>query len=212
MLVTISGPDGSGKTTQIIAIKQECVKRRLKPYLLWLRIGYTPIFSLTKGFMRKGLSGRLPQAGHSEKRSRMLRNRSIRRIWLACSLIDLVFVTAVYVRIKLWLGYTVICDRWIWDSMIDLTLYHGCTEIDVARISRLIAFLAVKPKTSFLLSLPFEIAMARSSQKDEPFPDTYDVRRKRHYLYDSVSSGVDLIVIDATRRVEEVTSEVVAMV
>ena len=95
VVVSFSGPDGSGKSTQIDLLSRELERKGAKPVVLWMRLGYTPGMNLTKSLLRKLLGRKLPTPGPSAKRNEMMGSSRIRRVWLVASAADLLFTSAV---------------------------------------------------------------------------------------------------------------------
>ena len=52
-LISFSGVDCSGKSTQISAVIDRMRQRGERPFYIWLRVGYTPLFSALKDVMRR---------------------------------------------------------------------------------------------------------------------------------------------------------------
>ena len=52
LLISFSGPDGSGKTTQIELLKTQLEAMGHKPIIFWTRLGNTPGFELAKKILR----------------------------------------------------------------------------------------------------------------------------------------------------------------
>ena len=51
MLVTFSGCDGAGKSTQILELMKAAKENNLSTTFVWSRGGYTPIFQFVKGLL-----------------------------------------------------------------------------------------------------------------------------------------------------------------
>lgn len=210
-IIAFSGPDGSGKSTQIDLLKKELERRGFEPVVLWTRLGYTPGFEKAKALLRATMGRKLPGRGASPKRDAMMGRASVRTLWLAGAIADLLFTAAIRVRLETFRGRPVICDRWVWDSFIDRRLYHqGAPWID-AIIGPLFKALGAKPQLAFLLNLPYEEAKRRSEKKEEPFPDAPEVRAARHAEYEAMAADPRFVVLDATRPPEVIAAEIAAL-
>ncbi|MDA2912109.1 hypothetical protein MYX04_14415, partial [Nitrospiraceae bacterium AH_259_D15_M11_P09] len=52
----------------------------------------------------------------------MFRRPAIRRLWVILALLDLLRIYGVQVRLWQILGRPVLCDRYVWDSWLDLAI------------------------------------------------------------------------------------------
>jgi hypothetical protein len=129
-LIVFSGMDGAGKSTQIELLLERLRREGRNPVYLWSRGGYTPLFEKLKSLLRR-LPGRaVPPSGHNPARAQAFGKGWVRRTWLVLALLDLLRVYGVQVR---WLrrrGRPVVCDRYVWDTLIDFLLtflhrFHG---------------------------------------------------------------------------------------
>jgi len=211
-VVSFSGPDGSGKSTQIELLRAELERRGTRPVVLWMRLGYTPGFDRAKSLVRKALGRKLPKPGASPQRERMMGRSSIRRAWLAAAIADLLFTSAVRVRLEAWRGRSVICDRYVWDSLVDRKMYFPDDAWVDSIVEPFFALVGKKPSAAVLLALPFEEALRRSEAKDEPFPDTRERRAARHAEYEALARGTRFTVVDATRTPDEIAAEIASLV
>ena len=124
-LISLSGIDGAGKSSQIRSI-QKYYKKRNQPFVyLWTRGGNTSGIEMLKVFSRKVAGKRLPPSGHSNQRDQILKKKWIQKVWLTLAIIDLMRIYAVNIRWKLWRGTIVICDRYLWDTLIDFKIVNS---------------------------------------------------------------------------------------
>ncbi|MFT5155067.1 MAG: thymidylate kinase, partial [Planctomycetota bacterium] len=138
LLICLSGIESSGKSTQLKRLMEYAHAQGLHPFYLWTRPGYTRNLEACKRFIRS-----LKSIGRSRGNDEASRSQSLgslapgrqqrdyprrakgfdsalgRRFWLALSLIDLIIVYGVQVRYWLWRGQTVVCDRYLWDGLVD---------------------------------------------------------------------------------------------
>ena len=181
-LVIFSGLDGSGKSTQINLLKTQIVSSNGNCKVFWARIGYTDRFEYLKSFIRKNIKNDIPP-GKSEKRNRIFENKLFFFIWINLALFDLIILWGIIQRYYLFFNYTIICDRYIVDSEIDLKL--NFPEFDYKRniLWRLLILLLPKKQQGFCLWIDPNLSLARSKLKDEPFPDDVKTLKSRLLLY-----------------------------
>src|SRR2546425_10268437 len=98
-LVTFSGLDGAGKSTQIDLLRARRGARGLETTVVWVRGGYTPILCRLKSLARRAAGRHLPPPGPGEQRRAALGRPWLRRAWLVAALVDLAWLVVVRVRI-----------------------------------------------------------------------------------------------------------------
>lgn len=210
-IIALSGIDGAGKSTQLEKAKAYYESMGRETITLWTRGGYTPGINLLKTLSRKFAGKKLPPSGNSPQREQMIGKKWIQKIWLTIAILDLIWIYGV--RIRLWQqqGKTVICDRYLWDTLIDFTILFPHIEIQNWMLWKLLVYTAPRPQTQFLLMIPLELSEKRCAQKYEPFPDTPARRHRRYALYQASSTKFGWKTIDSTRPVEDVFSEIRSM-
>jgi thymidylate kinase len=211
-LFIFSGIDCSGKSTQIKLLDKWLCAEGAYPRYRWVRVGYTPLLSRAKATARLLLGKkRLPQ-GDSLQRETFMRSGWCRRLWLYLAIADLGFETAIYIRWLRLLGHTVVCDRYLLDSEIDLAMNFPEDGVSKWRSWKLVKRLAVRPDQAFLLQLSFEESLRRSDEKTEPFPENEVRRRQRANLYDIACKAGPWTVLDARRPIAELQKEVLCRI
>lgn len=209
-MISFSGLDGAGKSTQIAKLSNYFESKRLRHTYFWSRGGYTPGISFFKQLLRKSSSNLVPAtAGPSKKRDDAFKNTYIKKLWLTLSMIDLTFYYAIVLRFKKLLGFKIICDRYIIDTEIDFTLNFPDQKVERWWIWRLFKIVSPKPKHHFVLTIPVEESVRRSKLKNEPFPDSpqvLEIRLKKYLEYAHNNKYVHHI--DGLRNIEEVANEI----
>ena len=128
--IVFSGLDCSGKSTQIELLNNSFKARNQKSLVFWSRGGYTPGFQKLKDVLRMFSRNKLPKSGNSPKRDKAFSNPLIRRIWLIIAMIDLFYYYVIYLRFKYFVGYNIICDRYLMDTNIDFKLAYPQDSTD----------------------------------------------------------------------------------
>ena len=180
-LISFSGIDSSGKSTYIKYLVNEFEQQRIKYKVIWSRGGYTSGFEILKNFLRLILGKRLPQSGVSEKRTKMLSSKKISNVWYTIAMIDLIRLYTIAFRIYKILGYTIICDRYIWDTYVDFTF--GYKDMLNKRLWKILEKCYRKPDISFYFFISPEESLKRSIEKNEPFADSIERRIERVEIY-----------------------------
>ena len=208
-LIVFSGLDGAGKSTQIEFLKERLIVEGQHPVYLWIRGGYTPIFNVLKSFLRR-LSGKkaLPPAGHSKQREQILANPRVRNLWLFVAMVDLLWLLGVQIRWLRWRGRIVICDRYLWDTLVDFRLNYPNDNIENGLMWRLLAGMTPKPNAAFLLLVPVDESVRRSDIKGEPYRDPPEVLAQRLAQYQALSSNGRWQVLDGRDPVSKLADKV----
>jgi thymidylate kinase len=210
MIITFSGTDGSGKSTQIEILMSEFIRQGFRVKYVWSRGGYTPLFSALKKILRILTAKRLPNEGNSSSRDELLKNKSVSGVWLTIATLDLLMFYGVYVRIMSWFGMVVVCDRYIEDTLIDFKRNFPDTFDDQSFLWRLLVLFIPRPNQSFLLFVPVDVSLIRSKMKGEPFPDTPETLafRLKAYLDESIFPSDKYHKIDCQKSIEIIQTEI----
>jgi len=207
-LVSFSGVDGAGKSTQIEQLEQHFRAGGQRVVRCWARGGYTPLFALAKKVMRRTARSRLPGPGHGPGRDRAMARAWVRRLWLTAAILDLILLWCFAVRWWRLTGRAVICDRYLADSKIDFRLNFPAEQVERWRLWHLLEKLAPTPEVAFIMLLPVEESLRRCRAKDEPFTDSPERFRERLAEYTALADRGAVVVLDAQRPVESLALEI----
>ena len=205
-MISFSGIDCSGKSTQINLLVKELEKKGKRCEVIWSRGGYTPGIEWIKKMIRGGKeSSRQEHVAQSQK---VNENPKKRKLLFLASLMDLWRFYTISLRLK-GIGKTIICDRYIWDTYIDFKMKYPEYDFEHGFWWRLTLKTMVKPKPSFCLFIPAEMSVYRSTLKDEPFPEPIEVRQERIDWYmRELKNKRWQYEIDATKSIDEVYSDI----
>lgn len=206
-MISFSGIDCSGKSTQINLLCKEYDQKGIKYQVIWSRGGYTPGIEKVKKLIRGGKSSsREEHVAHSNE---VNENPKKRKILFIAALMDLWLYYSVVIRVKELMGTKIICDRYIWDTYIDFKMKYPEYDYEKGFWWRLTLKTMLKPDPSFVLFIPAEESMRRSDLKDEPFPEPIEVRDERIKRYiEEVGKGRWQHRIDATKSIDEVYQQI----
>jgi len=209
LLIAFSGIDSSGKSTQIENIVDFYVNTGKKVKIIWSRGGYTPIFHGFKSIIRKIIPNSLPAPGESKQRDKTLNKKWVRLLWLEIALFDMIILYCCYFRLLKVFGYTVIADRYLWDTYIDYKLKLPKENFDRNILWKILVYLSPRPDLSLLLTVPVQESLRRSILKKEPFSENLNQRKKRLDLYkDLIEKGKWHYIIDGMKPIDEVWSNI----
>jgi len=206
-LITFSGVDGCGKSTQIGLLTRRLREDGKTPVVAWYRPGYSRLLDETRRYLRRTLRS-FPAPGPSAARDRTFKRPAVRWAWLSAALTDALLHHALFVRTELARKGVVLADRWVWDATIDLQLRFPELGVGLERWMSWTAALAPRAEVSFLLSVSDRIADERQRGKHEPFPDSAPTAAARRQMYRQLAKNSNLTLIDADRNKETVHQDI----
>ncbi len=207
-MISFSGIDCGGKSTQIEKVKQflDAEKKRCK--VIHSRGGYTPMLECFKNLIRSDKGGSAET--HTQYREAVHGSPQKRKLLLWLSILDLGLYYGVWFRLVELFGKTILADRYFWDSCIDFRMKYPEFDFESWKVWKFAKAIYLKPKHSLIYTIPAELSMYRSTLKDEPWPEPVEVRRDR---IDRYMKEIELNrwqhVIDATGTIEEVYEETI---
>ncbi len=208
LLVTFSGLDGAGKTTQIELLRSRLEREGRPTRYLWSRGGYTPGFEALKAFARRLLKRKLPPPGDNPDRTRALESGGVRRVWLLIALLDLILLYGVAVRWWRWRGEVVVCDRYLWDTLVDFRQNFPGDAVERSFLWRTLTRVAPRPDLAVLLVVPTDVSVRRAEEKDDPFPAPPPVVAWRREQYLELAEEKDWLVLDGRRDRADIASTI----
>jgi dTMP kinase len=207
-LICFTGMDGTGKTTLSKNLVKSLKEREIECKYVYARL--TPIIS--KPFMWIGrlifLRGKNMFENYSDyantKRTAMEHNSILSMIYQQILLFDYFFQVFFKVKIPLIFSKNIVCDRYIYDTVItDLSVdmnYSRDKVIDM--LDNLLRFFP-EPDTTFLIDVPEEIAYQRKN--DTP---SIEYLRERRGIYLNVGNKYKMVILDGTKKLEELQCEI----
>lgn len=209
MLISFSGLDCAGKSTQIDLLQEYLRGKGLPVAMIWSRGGYTPGIEGMKNVIRGGKS-KAPEERTAEERKAMMeaKPRGGKLLpWL--SILDLVFYWGIGFRKKSKGNNILICDRYYWDTYIDFSIKFPKYKFSKWLVWKLMTACYRKPDVSFVLTVTPEESMRRSELKFEPFPESKEKREIRLNLYlQEIKNGRWQYEIDCMRPIESIQEEI----
>lgn len=208
MLITLSGIDGSGKSTQIQRLEDTLRSDGLRTYRFWLRPGYSQELDALRALVRRVAARSLPTADEREAREAAFQKPGVNHAWVFMALLDLLFQYGLKLRALLQRYDVVICDRYLIDAELDFILRFPELRAQMNTALRLFHFGLPNPDLSLLLMIPFDEMESRLALKNEPFPEPPEGRRIRWQHYARLVDTPEFTTINAAEDIESVHSSI----
>lgn len=207
MFICITGIDGVGKTTHVNLLLEHLQEKGIKCQYKWLRFHH--YFSLPLlAFCRVAGYTRVSTLGGSQKCSyhEFYKSRIISTIYPWILLTDTVLSTTFKVYIPMLFGTTIVCDRFVYDTLIDLAVATKDSEIHSKLVGKLFMKLIPHNGRFIMLTLDKQTLLSRRPElKDDA---TFD---ERYRLYQIFTDVFDLDLVENTGFMKDVNNSVKQM-
>jgi thymidylate kinase len=204
MIVSLSGIDCSGKSTQLERLGTALTERGHRVRHVWFRPGYSELIGVLRRQVRRVRPSALPTSDQPQARARAFSKPGVRRAWVAVGTLDTLLSLGARVRWLSLRGYTVLCDRYVEDAILDLTLRFPDLVDPDGRLRQTLVRACPRPDAAILLTLSREEVAARALAKAEPFEDPPEIRERRYDAYMAMAAQGRFTVIDAEQPIEAV--------
>jgi len=169
MLVTLSGIDGCGKSTQAQALQTAFETCHLQAQVVWTRGGSSAWLGwFTRRAKRHGPaaqdSAQQPTTAEAriEARKQGFRSPRARWGWSWLTTVELLWQYAWRVAWPLWRGRVVICDRYAYDALADWAAYFDDAAVGKRLAARVLHACSPRPRLAYWLDVAPAEARARS--------------------------------------------------
>lgn len=207
MVVSFSGIDGAGKTTQITLLEEYCKAHGIQYTKKWSKARGTPGIMFLKNLVRrdKGMS----TEGQLEYREQVYKSGWKRKLLLTASLWDLCWYWGIYFRILRKKCPLLILDRYIWDTYVEVSTEFGIDNLKDRLLWKLVVAVAMKPDKGIILTIPPEESLRRDLLKGEITTDSLEFKTNKISIYQMLMAENRWnVVLDATNTVEETFSQI----
>ena len=177
MLISFSGIDSAGKTTQIQLLCEYCKTHNIRVKKVWSKARGTPGVLLLKALVRRDKKMNVEEK--MEYRKNVFQNPKKQKLLYIASMLDLCWYWGIYYRILGWFEEVLICDRYLWDTYVELNQDFPCINIDRSRLWKIVKLLTPKPQVSFVFVIPAEVSLARDHQKNASDIENVEVKKKK---------------------------------
>lgn len=207
MIISFSGIDSAGKSTQIRLLEHYLNNKGIKYIKKWGKIRGTPGIILLKSLVRK--DKHMTHNNQKEYRNAVYSSRLKQHVLFYLSIIDFIFYFGFYYRLINLFYRFVICDRYLWDSYIEAKTEFTLIDIDRSLLWKLAKIIVPKPRHSFILTIPPEVSKQRDICKKDPTIDGIEMKILKIRLYNNlINQNRWNHVLDGMLSIEEIHARI----
>lgn len=209
MVVSFSGIDGAGKTTQINLLIDYCKKKHINYVYKWSKARGTPGIMFLKELVRR--DKKMDQEEKLEHREAVFKSNWKRNLLFIGSMLDLCWYWGIYFRIIKRKYELVILDRYIWDTYVEVSREFQIDKLDKKILWRFVHLVALVPDRQILLTIPAEESLRRDILKEEITTDGLSFKEAKLCSYDKLKNkGCWNVELDAMKSIEETHEMILA--
>lgn len=207
MIVSFSGIDSAGKTTQLDLLCDYFDKNGISYLKKWSKARGTPGVIFLKGLVRK--DKKYSEEEKTEYRDAFFRNPKKEKMLFIASMLDLCWYWGIYYRLLNLTHRYVVCDRYLWDTDVELKFDFPDIDIDRSALWKFVRKIAAKPKTSFVFFVPAEVSLERDRKKEAAGIEDIELKRQKIDAYHVLAEkGCWTDIMDGMQSVSELHSQV----
>jgi thymidylate kinase len=206
LLVTLSGIDGSGKTSHAQALFDAFAASGVHAIGMTSRIGrLTPLRLLIAWVQHRRSGGGAPPSSPRDTAERHWKGWKL-TLWAIATVVDYA-LWLQYVRWKLWRGNIVVADRYLLDFAVEFTILVKSQRRLADVLLSVLPLVAPRPEQSYFLRVDAEISRHRKPEDKHGY-DHDEVCA----AYDRLMSKYAVKVVDNTASFDAVSGAIVGEV
>ena len=198
LLICFMGIDGSGKTTLAKRLVEELTKHSIKCGYLWWLEAENSVLRRTLRFLNHPSN---EKSGESKLYNPRKSPNFFMRIYQYLALLDYLRQLISKVWLPINLGKVVVCDRYIYDTIIAFSIEFNYPQRKLQRMLKLFSSLSPKPDIFFLVDVPEGVAFKRKD--DIPSIESLS---KPMAMYRELGKQMDVKIIDGTKNLKELNT------
>lgn len=203
MIISISGPDGVGKTTHVNILVNETIRKGYKVKKVWIKNNHTIAYLII--MLLKYISDSNIVMLSSKSILTNILAYSNKRLWLWIDSLSVLIKLITSIYVPRLLGYIVIADRYLLDTIVAMVL----TVRDFKALKCLpVKFLLyrLRKDNTLLVALDCSFESIKSRRKEQIEP--YVVIKWQRLLYRVLARMLNIPIIYADKSVAKVHSEI----
>lgn len=210
MIVSFSGIDSAGKSTQIDMLSAYCFHQTIKAKKVWGKARGTPGVIFLKSLVRHDHNMSLDEK--LDYREKIYSSSTKKKLLLFASLLDLCWYFGIYYRVLNIFHEILICDRYIWDTYVEVKTEFPDIAIDNWLLWKLVVMLSPKPAISFVFFIPANESIRRDIQKQDLTVDSLEIKKRKIALYLNLArENYWTNVIDGLTPIDQIHNEILAV-
>lgn len=206
LFIVFTGSDGSGKTTQAKNLVRWLKEQGIEASYKWNRFQPYLTYYAQSAVKRLMVGNRKSSSNHDQynaTRGWMIRNKVSSFLLTYEYLIEYIIFTWWTVAIPLKLKHNLVCDRYVFDTIISLAADMSLSDRRLRRLLGGCLHLLPLPQVTLLIDVPEEVACGR---KDDILSRERLTKLRTSYL--NISKECGMIILDGTASPEEVGAQV----
>lgn len=197
LFVSIFGPDGAGKSTQVRILANYFAAKGFKVKIVWIKSYHTLAYVLCKIFEKLSPYSIVRNSyGIVIRISPIANNKFSRIIWAWIEFISLLPWIVIRVYLPLLMGINVLADRYLIDSIVSISYSLNDPRFAFSFLARLM--LRLIPKNSILIYLDSEYEEIRKRRGEMADTEEYILFQKS--IYNVLSRVLGALRIDTSKR------------
>ena len=203
-LICFCGIDGSGKSTHAESLRAALDECEIPNRRVWMRGGYSPFVTWVKARLRTTAAG-VPDVSDAAGKLRVYRQPGTRLLWGWIVALEQIVQALLAIRVQRWLGRTLVAERYVPDTLADLSERFDDDSFPRSLPGRMMRRLCPRPDVIVFLDVSGQAAFAR--KPDDWSEEILEERRRR---YRSVLAMMPRVrTLDAHRPFEQVSRETI---
>lgn len=208
LFICFAGIDGSGKTTLSKSLVKDLETKDLKfsyVYNRYIPFTLRPFMKLGELIFLRNHNFFENYSGYSEaKKSNTKKHPFLGKIYQSILIIDYYFQTLFKIKIPLFFGNNIVCDRYIYDTIVtDLSVDFNYSLRKVDFISKLMQKFFPTPDFIFFVDVQEEVAFLRKD--DVP---SIEYLRDRRSLFSHLSFLFNMKKLDGTKKIDDLLRDI----
>ncbi len=204
IFICFVGMDGSGKTTQAQSLVQRLKTEGIKASYVHNRLAPTiskPFLLLGRALFFRGKGKFENYKGFKAAGEKVFKKPLLAMSYQYLLLSDYFLQSLLKIKLPLLLGRSVVCDRYIHDTVVELALDLNYTNNQIKSIMGKLSRFLPKPDVMFLADVPEDVAYQRKN--DIP---SIDFVRERRQAYLGVAKEYGITILDGSEDPMELQS------
>lgn len=202
-LIAFFGPDGTGKSTHAKLLVDYLQSHKVKVKKAWIRSPHTVAYLLSYFFVKIGFCRTDSNPfGRRKKFPAVHTSKSLRLFWAIIEMLSVIPLIVYRVYIPLFLGYTVIAERYVVDTVVNVAYYTNDLRFLKSSTAKLLLRLIPKNTIFIYLDSDYSTLISRRGRNVE----SYDFFRFQRIGYEIIGNSLGVILINTSKNSIEQTS------